>query len=54
MAFNHSFKKKELVIFEEVNIPFINNDDLLLDKSANARPKDLIDIEHLRKQRKSE
>lgn len=52
MPFNSSFARKERVVFEEVSIPFIHYDDLLLDKAANGRPKDLADIEELQKQRK--
>jgi hypothetical protein len=37
-----------------VAIPLINLADLLADKAANARPKDLIDIEQLKANRKSD
>lgn len=53
-AFNSAFAKKETVAFADVIIPFISYDDLVLDKAANARPKDLLDIEQLEKKRKAE
>jgi hypothetical protein len=53
MPFAKSFANKQQVVFEEVVMPFIGYDDLLLDKAANARPKDIADIEQLEKQRKA-
>jgi len=54
LTFNASYAKKELVVLEEVDIPFIGYNELLLDKAANARPKDIEDIEQLESRRKSE
>lgn len=51
--FNAAFAKKEQVVFAEVAIPFIGYDDLLRDKAANARAKDMTDIEQLENRRKS-
>lgn len=54
ITFNASFIKKELVVFDEVEISFIGYDELLLDKAANARPKDIVDIEQLESRRNPE
>jgi hypothetical protein len=54
MSFNACFVKKEHVVFEEVTIPFIGYEDLVRDKVANARAKDIADIEQLESRRKSE
>ena len=54
LPFNASFAKKELVVFDKVDVSFIGYDDLLLDKAANARPKDIADIEQLEERRKTE
>jgi hypothetical protein len=47
LKFRSSFDKREIVAFNDTEIPFINYDDLILDKKANARPKDITDIEKL-------
>ena len=52
LKFNACYAKKELVTFEKVDVPFIGYDELLLDKAANARPKDIEDIEQLESRRK--
>ena len=54
MPFNACFMSKEHVVFAEVSIPFIGYKDLLRDKTANARAKDIADIEQLESRRKSE
>jgi hypothetical protein len=53
LKFNSSFKKREVVNLSNIDIAFISFDDLLTDKKANPRPKDLRDIENL-KNNKSE
>ena len=50
--FRDSFDKKDTVKINEVDILFINFDDLIEDKSANARPKDLLDIQQLKAKKK--
>lgn len=52
LAFGASYRVRELFMLDEVAIPLISLDDLLADKAANARPKDLIDIAHLKANRK--
>ena len=49
--FKSSFDKRVVVTFKGVDISFINYDDLIKDKEANYRPKDLIDIEQLKAKR---
>jgi hypothetical protein len=48
LKFRSAFKNKEVVVFNDVEIPFISYQDLLLDKQANARAKDIADIEELK------
>jgi hypothetical protein len=54
LKFNTAFVNKETVVFSEIEIPFLNLDDLIADKAANARPKDLADIEQLKARQASE
>ena len=54
LPFSAAFARKEQVIFAQVTIPFIGYEDLLHDKAANARAKDIVDIEQLENRRKSE
>lgn len=54
LRFGTAFANRENAALGEVSIPFIGFDDLLLDKAANARPKDLADIEQLKARRASE
>ena len=53
LPFGGSYRKREVLTLQEVAIPLISLDDLLADKAENARPKDLIDIEQLKANRKS-
>ena len=52
LKFQSSFKRKEIVTLNEIAIPFIGYDDLILDKQTNDRPKDITDIEQLKTKRK--
>jgi hypothetical protein len=47
-----SFEKREIVNLFETDIPFISYEDLVEDKKANSRPKDISDIEQLKNIRK--
>jgi len=48
LPFQSSFQKRELVRLKDVDIHFISYEDLISDKKANGRPKDLEDIEYLK------
>ena len=48
MDFGPAFSRKEIIELNGVAIPFIDFEDLIADKQATARPKDLLDIQHLR------
>lgn len=52
LKFRSSFEAKEMVRFRNIDIPFISYDDLIKDKEANARPKDLEDIKILKNKRR--
>ena len=47
LRFRQSFNKKEIVNLKDIEIPFISYEDLISDKKANARSKDITDIEKL-------
>ncbi len=53
LKFRPSFEKREIVQLRETDIPFISYGDLIKDKEINPRPKDIIDIVELKKQRKT-
>ncbi|ANH82678.1 hypothetical protein A8C56_18365 [Niabella ginsenosidivorans] len=46
--FRAAFNRRENVTFSNINIPFICYEDLIFDKLANARPKDITDIKQLK------
>jgi hypothetical protein len=46
--FRNAYKNREIVMLKDVDIPFIGFDQLLQDKAANSRPKDLLDIKQLK------
>ena len=52
LNFSASFRKRALVNLKEINISFINYNDLIIDKETTARLKDRIDIEELKKTKK--
>ncbi len=55
LIFRSCFDNREVVTLEGVDIPFINYTDLITDKQANSRPKDIEDIEQLElKKRKND
>ena len=47
LRFRLAFNRKEIVTLNETEIPFISYEDLISDKKANARSKDINDIEQL-------
>jgi hypothetical protein len=51
VKFHTAYKTKEIVIIQKTEIPFLCYDDLIKTKQINARPKDLLDIEQLKKLR---
>lgn len=54
IKFTEANRKKETIVFEETLIHFMNYYDLIEDKRATARKKDIEDIEHLKKNRREE
>ncbi len=46
--FGPAFSRREIIELGGVAISFIDFEDLIVDKQATARPKDLDDIRHLR------
>jgi len=51
--FRQAYEKKEITTIKGIDIQFIGFDELLQDKAANSRPKDLIDIKQLKSKRKT-
>jgi hypothetical protein len=49
IRFLDAFNRKETIELEQIQIHFMNYNDLLEDKNATARNKDLEDIEQLKK-----
>ena len=50
LRFRSSFRKREIFQSDGVDISFISLAELIQDKSVNPRPKDIDDIQHLRKE----
>ena len=48
IKFKQAYEKKEITTIKGINIQFIGFDELLQDKAANSRPKDLADIKQLK------
>ena len=48
LKFKSSFKKREIVNLNNIDIAFICLEDLIQDKEANSRTKDLEDLKHLK------
>ena len=51
LPFGAAYRNREVLDLHEVAVPLISLDDLLADKAANARPKDLLDIAQLKANR---
>ncbi len=52
LKFRTSFSRREIVTLNDTEIPFINYEDLILDKKVTARSKDIADLEQLDNNRK--
>jgi predicted nucleotidyltransferase len=50
--FKQAYEKKEITTINGIDIQFIGFDELLQDKAANSRPKDLTDIQQLKSVKK--
>lgn len=48
LRFFSSYSKREIIPLDGIDIPFINIEDLIEDKKATARQKDLSDIQNLK------
>lgn len=48
LKFFSSYSKREIVNLDDIGIPFINIEDLIEDKNATARQKDIDDIQNMR------
>ena len=48
LKFRSAFKNREIVSLKGIAIAFLSFEDLINDKRATSRPKDLDDIEHLK------
>jgi len=50
--FRYSFKEREISKIDEIEVPFINYEDLIINKQTLRRPKDIEDIEQLKLRRR--
>lgn len=50
--FASSFKNREIIELEKIEIPVIGFEDLIREKEINARPKDIEDIKQLKAKRR--
>ena len=53
MKFDTAYMRREVTTLNQIKIPFISYEDLILDKQTNPRSKDLEDIEQLQLKKKS-
>ncbi|UYZ64267.1 hypothetical protein [Hymenobacter weizhouensis] len=53
LNFTSAFANRQIVQLAGIDIPFIGYNDLLDDKMASARAKDLTDMEELKNKRKA-
>lgn len=51
LKFRSTFSRREIVTLNNTEIPFINYEDLIADKKANGRIKDINDLEQLYKKK---
>ena len=51
LSFQSAYKRRQLVSLDNVGISYIHLEDLMSDKKANARQKDLEDIAYLERKR---
>lgn len=54
LNFRVSYNNRAIVTLNGIDIPFLNYNDLIADKKANARQKDLRDIEQLELKKKKQ
>jgi predicted nucleotidyltransferase len=52
VKFHQAYERKEITTIKGIGIQFIGFDELLEDKAANSRPKDLTDIKQLKSLKK--
>ncbi|TDH23448.1 hypothetical protein EXU57_16700 [Segetibacter sp. 3557_3] len=52
--FRNSYDTRDLINVEGIEIPFINREDLIVNKERQGRPIDLEDVSQLKKLRKSD
>ncbi len=53
LQFEHSIKNCNWLEIEKITVPYIDFDDLIKNKTASGRLKDLLDIEQLNKKKKN-
>lgn len=54
LEFRSSFARREIITLNDIEIPFINYEDLIKDKKTNARSKDITDLEQLNRKKNKE
>lgn len=49
--FRQSYENRAVFMIEDLEVPYLNYNDLIVNKQTQARPKDLEDIEQLKLRR---
>jgi hypothetical protein len=50
VKFKEAYKDKEAIMVDDFKIPFLSKDNLIKNKQATGREKDIVDINYLRQQ----
>ncbi len=45
--FNNAYPSRTIIVMEGLNLPFISKENLIKNKKATGRDKDLVDVKHL-------
>ncbi|MCB0487847.1 MAG: nucleotidyltransferase [Cyclobacteriaceae bacterium] len=49
LTFEEAFDKKDILPLNDINIPFLHIDHLIISKLTSSRPKDKLDVEELQR-----
>ncbi len=52
VSFEECYEARQTAVFDGVEVPVISREDLLTNKRASGRPKDLADVDYLTRQRR--
>ncbi len=52
VAFDAAYDRRQIIQLDDIDVPFIGYEDLVMNKSATGRSKDKVDVEELERRRK--